>query len=152
MCSCASMCSDTQTHMWARVSESTDEIYQQPASFGPVCTHRHATVSKAIPHQQKMANIYDFKGDSKVPKRLPSPSLCSRCKPHRSTTMLSQWKQNIHFTQIIIRQKTTNPCVTTNGCSTQYLGKDPALGDWGGGGAWRDLCLIVEKAARNSRL
>lgn len=149
MCVHVQIC--VQTHMWARVSESTDEIYHQPASSGPVCTHRHAAVSKALPHQQKMANIYDFKGDYKVPKRLPSPSLCSRCKPRRSTTILSQWKQNIHFTQIIIRQK-TNPCVTTNGCSTQYLGKDPALGDWGGGGPRRDLCLVVEKAARNSRL
>ena len=80
MCKC--VFGPTLTHMgdmW--VSLWMKSVISQPASPGPVCTRWHATVSKALPNQEKMASDSNLKG-----VRQPSPPFYTRCKPCSGTT------------------------------------------------------------------
>lgn len=103
MCVSVFMCKHVQTytHKWARVSEPMDVIGHQPASPGLVCTHRHTTVSKALPNQGKMTNNYDLKSDYEAtlhiatPHFLPSLLFLTRCGPSSGQAMLTKWKKVI---------------------------------------------------------
>lgn len=122
MCKCVFR--HTQTHTWARVSESMDGICHQPASPGPVCTRWHTRL--CLKH-------FLIKGRWQIIMIYFQITTITLSQVQTLQRYKNINTKDIHINQIIQRLKTGHLRMTTKGCSTQYLWKISApqgMGRW----------------------